>query len=261
MFEALEEELLLWSNAGDIAQLWWRDDDTTRASAQLDELLEISTRYAAPLSLATIPDGVENSLAQSVADHKQLTVLQHGFNHQNFAPADVRKMELGWHRPAEEIMAQLKTGIENLQSSFGGQFLPIMVPPWNRIDERVIARLKGIGFCGLSTLGPRKTSGMCAELIVVNVHVDIINWQQGRCFAGYEVCEAQIVAHLSAKRTGRVDAHEPTGIMSHHLVHDDGCQQFLASLFDFLGEHPAVALLDAKTVFADPLFDVPAGGA
>lgn len=250
MFELLNEELSRWSDAEKVAPFWWRDDDVQSASSQLDQLLDISARYQAPLSLAAIPDGIENSLRLSLADLKSVQLLQHGFSHRNYAPADARKMELGWHRNGEEIMQQLSTGRAHLQTLFGEQFVPVMVAPWNRIDKRVVAGLTTIGFCGLSTLGPREVRQMPAGLMVVNVHVDIIDWKQGRCFAGFKACETQIVTHLSAKRAGQVDVNEPTGIMSHHRVHDDGCQQFLASLFDFLGEHSAALLLDAKSVFA-----------
>ena len=249
MFETLSNELTYWADAGEVAQFWWRDDDAQSASNRLDDLLEISARYSTPLSLAVIPDGVQGSLIKSLTGHQPLTVLQHGFNHLNYAPADLRKMELGWHRPSEEILAQLKTGFECLQHSFSEQFVPVMVPPWNRIDEGVVGLLKESGFSGLSTLGPRVNHASTAGLKVVNVHVDIINWQQGRCFAGYEACEAQIVAHLSAKREGSVDASEPTGIMSHHRVHDAGCSEFLTSLFAFFRQQDTVEMLDAKSMF------------
>ncbi len=250
MFELLEEELLRCSDAGEVAPFWWRDDDAQSASTALDDVLEISARCRAPLSLAVVPDGLEVSLPERLTGLEHVQVLQHGFDHRNYAPADVRKMELGWHRPGEQITQQISIGFERLRALFGEQFVPVMVPPWNRIDERVIAQLQEIGFTGLSTLGPRNGLEQEAELKLVNVHVDIINWTQGRCFAGVSACEAQIVAHLSAKREGCVDANEPTGIMSHHLVHDDGCRQFLADLFEYLGTHEDAILLDAKTVFA-----------
>lgn len=250
MFEALREELSHWSAMGKITPFWWRDDDAQSASMQLEDLLEISARYQAPLSLAAIPDGLDDSLAKSLIGLEHVQLLQHGFSHRNFAPAEERKMELGWHRSGAAIMQQLHTGFQRLQTLFGEQFIPVMVPPWNRIDQRVIARLRKAGFIGLSTLGPRENSDAYNGLKVVNVHVDIINWKQGRCFAGEAACEAQIVAHLSAKRAGCIDVNEPTGIMSHHRVHDAGCQQFLVNLFEFLGAQEAAILLDAKTVFS-----------
>jgi len=249
VFEALSRELAQWAMAGRQAQFWWRDDDAQFASPELDQILEISSNCKAPLSLAVIPHGVEDTLAAALVGLESVQVLQHGYSHENHAPADLRKMELGWHRPAEVICAQLRTGFDALRALFDEQFIPVMVPPWNRIDERIIEQLPDVGLRGLSTLGPRRSTLVAEVLHQVNVHVDIINWKQGRKFAGLEICEAQIIAHLSAKRNGQAPTDEPTGIMSHHRVHDMASDAFLQALFSYLGDHSAVSMLDAQQVF------------
>ncbi len=249
MFERLGQELALWQRCSRVAQFWWRDDDAQLESAPLNQLLDISTRYDAPLSLAVIPDGVGQSLVDAVADMPSIHILQHGYNHCNYAPAELRKMELGWHRPEEQIRKQLGTGLERLRHMFGEQFVPVMVPPWNRIDSQLVALLPALGFKGLSTLGPRLSAEAVPGMQQLNVHVDIIDWKQGRCFAGVEACEAQIVTHLSAKREQRVDCEEPTGIMSHHRVQDDDSVAFLARLFEYLQQHPSAELCDVVSVF------------
>lgn len=249
MFEALGDELEKGSEAGKLAAFWWRDDDAQQPSAQLDRLLEISARHRAALSLAVIPDGVQHALAEAVSGHDQLSILQHGFSHQNYAPSGERKMELGWHRPAEQILGQITLGLNELQALFSEQLLAVLVPPWNRIDLRLVERLEYAGLCGLSTLGARQCSHAAKGLQQINVHVDIINWKQGRCFTGEEHCIEQIIAHLSAKRENRADPDEPTGIMSHHLVHDAGCWKFLDDLFGFLRNRPDACVLDARKLF------------
>jgi hypothetical protein len=248
-FELLQEELNKWSDSGHIAKFWWRDDDVQKPSAQLDKLLAINDKHHVSLSLATIPDGVQLALAECLEGRDQVCVLQHGFSHQNFAPASERKMELGWHRPAAQINAQIATGFADLQTLFGKHFVPAMVPPWNRIDPRVIAGLHAAGLHGLSTLGPREQIFPVEGVKQINVHVDIINWKQGRSFAGDEACVAQMISHLCAKREGRADIEEPTGIMSHHLVHDAGCWGFLNAVFGFLNEQENTEVLDARTIF------------
>jgi hypothetical protein len=146
-------------------------------------------------------------------------------------------------------MGQVHSGLTSLRSMFGEQFIAVMVPPWNRIDHRVVECLKGAGLSGLSTLGPRNQRCPVQDIKQINVHVDIVNWKQGRCFAGDAACIEQIVAHLSAKREGRVDSDEPTGIMSHHLVHDTGCWDFLDELFGFLACQPNARVLAAGQIF------------
>ena len=159
-------------------------------------------------------------------------------------------MELGWHRPEQAIRQQLRSGSLALEGLFGETFIPIMVPPWNRIDERVVSLLPTSGLTGLSTLGPRPQRHPVPGVMQLNVHGDIMNWRAGRCFAGEQACVEQILAHLRAKRRGEADPDEPTGIMSHHLVHDQGCWGFLEMLFALLVSLPQVKLVSAREVIA-----------
>lgn len=249
MLAALNNELEKWTDLGMTAEFWWRDDDVQRPSAPLTRLLSISEKYDAPLALAAIPDGVAPLLSQALSSCEGVSVLQHGFSHQNFAPDTERKMELGWHRSELEITAQIKLGKEKLDALFGRQFVSVMVPPWNRIDSRVITCLPDLGLVGLSTLGPRKHTMPVDGLRQVNVHLDIIDWKNGRRFAGPDRCLHQLVTHLSAKREGRADIAEPTGVMSHHLVHDSASWDFLEALFSILGQHQNAVVLGAKDCF------------
>ncbi|SEG81154.1 polysaccharide deacetylase family protein [Marinobacterium lutimaris] len=229
-WKALETELALWRESGQQATLWWRDDDAERPSDALEQLIEISDRFHVPLALATIPAGAEASLAERVKQASAVSVLQHGFSHLSHVPPSERKCELGNHRPLAEITDELGKGQAKLAELFGDAFLPVLVPPWNRLGEQVIDALPGLGFTGLSTLGPRSCKQK--RLIEVNVHADLINWKAGRCFAGEERSLAQIITHLQQRRLGEVDSSEPTGVMTHHLVHDEGVWAFLPQLFD-----------------------------
>lgn len=250
MFSGLIDELNIWSDNGKVAEFWWRDDDVQGPSEQLDQLLAISEKYQVALALAAIPDGVDVLLADRLSRHERVSVLQHGFSHRNFAPSSERKMELGWHRPGGEIQTQIESGKCGLHVIFGEQFIPVLVPPWNRIDARVVALLNKAGITGLSTLGPRKQYSPAKGLIEVNVHVDLINWKQGRSFAGAAACIEQIIKHLCAKREAHVDSDEPTGIMSHHLVQDAGCWDFLEQVFELLKSHESATIVDARSCFS-----------
>ncbi|MCP4235226.1 MAG: hypothetical protein GY770_16860, partial [Aestuariibacter sp.] len=184
MFGALVDELEQWSDSGKVAEFWWRDDDAQKPTEQLEQLLAISGRHRAAVSLATIPHGMQVSLAEALSGCDQVSILQHGFSHRNYAPSHERAMELGWHRGGEQILAQIQMGLGELEGLFGEQVVPVLVPPWNRIDSRVVKKLRNTGLRGLSTLGPREQENAAQGLKQVNVHVDIINWKQGRCFAG-----------------------------------------------------------------------------
>ena len=244
----LYRELDEWNYDGVAATLWWRDDDAQTASAELDWMLDLAQKYDAPLNLAVIPRGLNETLTHRLQSLATVTVLQHGFSHDNYAPADEKKMELGAHRPAAAVHQELANGFNILHDTFGAQFLPVLVPPWNRIATPLLAGLAQTGFGYLSTFAPRaevETVG----LRTVNTHVDIIDWKKNKSFIGAHRASEAMVAHLKGRRLGHFDGYEPTGLLTHHLVHDDGCRKFLAHLLAALDEHPAAKWLCAEDVF------------
>jgi hypothetical protein len=87
----------------------------------------------------------------------------------------------------------------------------------------------------------------------VNVHIDLVAWAEDRGFIGEEGALGGIVRHLQARRLGEVDAQEPTGILTHHLVQDEATDRFLRRLVAITEEHPGTRWLDAAEVFADAL--------
>jgi hypothetical protein len=109
-------------------------------------------------------------------------------------------------------------------------------------------QLTRLGFRGISCYGPRaKASG---TLKTVNTHVDIIDWHGSRGFIGTEPALGLLVGHLQARRQGRVDRSEPTGLITHHLVHDAASWDFLARLTERLHGHPAARWIGAPEAFA-----------
>jgi hypothetical protein len=76
------------------------------------------------------------------------------------------------------------------------------------------------------------------ELNIVNTHVDVIDWHGGRGFLGEAAALDLLIGHLSARRQGRADPDEPTGLLTHHLVHDADTWRFLENLQDFIRDHP-----------------------
>ncbi len=248
--ETLYGELDEWNYDGVGAAFWWRDDDAQTASAELEWMLDLAQTYDAPLGLAVIPLGMDDTLVSRVRSLDAVAVLQHGFSHENHAPPGEKKMELGMHRPSAVIDLELATGFKALGDAFGEQFLPVLVPPWNRIATSLSAAgLAHLGFAGLSAFGPRLERQAAAGLRVVNTHVDIIDWKKGKTFVGAPRAVEAIVAHLKGRRLGHFDSSEPTGLLTHHLVHDAHCRKFLAQLLGALDEHPAAKWLRAEAVF------------
>ncbi len=247
-WRGLEIELEHWSRAGRDATLWWRDDDAVTATAELERLLAVARQpngAQVPLCLAVIPRQADKSLAKFAEGQAKISILQHGFAHTNHAPVGEKKAELGAHRSAAAILGELVQGRDLLQALFAARLLPVLVPPWNRIALPVRSGLPGIGLSFISAYGPRAHGDRQA----VNTHADIIDWHHGRGFVGEDAALALIAGHLAARREGRTDPDEATGILTHHLVHDGACWNFLTELVYRLSRQAGVRWLAGTAIF------------
>ena len=241
----LRAELDRWSALGRRASFWWRDDDAMAPSPELDRLLALAARHGRWVALAVIPAGATPALAARLAGTPAV-VIQHGWAHRSHAPAGEKTAELGDHRPAEAVLAELIAGRTRLASLFGDRFRPALAPPWNRIGPRLSARLGEAGLTVLSGFGRREAGAGPTRL---NTHADPIDWRGGRGFAGVDRVLAPILKHLAERRTGGADPDEPTGLLTHHLVHDPEGWIFLDALLSALGRHPAAAWPDPDALF------------
>ncbi|PHQ70376.1 MAG: polysaccharide deacetylase [Sneathiella sp.] len=246
-WSALEQELDIWLSGNLTATFWWRDDDLVAPTPALDRLLHLRDHFDIPLSLAVIPEFADSALIDNLDG---CTVLQHGFQHQNFAAADEKKSEYPASRPPEEALELLAEGKDNLANMFSDQFLPVFVPPWNRIDEDIVAQLPGLGFMGISRYKARDKAFAAPKLGQVNTHIDPVNWRGNRSTIDRTDLQSMVLAHLIDRRLNRVDAQEPTGLLSHHLVHDEEIWAELFHLISFLSAHPAVRWVPVQTAFA-----------
>ena len=175
-----------------------------------------------------------------------MAVLQHGYAHENHAGEGERAIELGGQRQAARVIDELQQGWRILQDLFPGRPLPVMVPPWNRIAPELIPLLGALGYRALSCFSARQKPEAVPGLVQANCHVDIIDWRRGRRFRGEEDVIDQLCAHLQARRDGCADPGEASGVLSHHLVHDENCWRFLDTLFEQCARHPGARWLEAN---------------
>lgn len=250
----LETELDAWAEAGLAAQFWWRDDDAVEPTPALDRLLGLAARHDAPLALAVVPARATQSLGRLLNDHPLATPVQHGFAHRNHAPPREKKAELGLHRCRGLVTEELLRGRALMMSLFGRRFLPMLVPPWNRIAGGLVETLPSLGMTAVSAYGSRASAEPVAGLGQVNTHADIMRWTEPRGFLGEAEALSALYSHLQARRQGRgqtgsLDPTEPTGILTHHLAHDEEAWDFLAHLLRLLAEHDAASILSvARTL-------------
>ncbi|EPR23084.1 polysaccharide deacetylase [Agrobacterium sp. TS43] len=220
------------------ADLWLRDDDAVEPTPALDTLLDLCGGFSAPVTLAVIPEMTTDKLAQhlDVSDIAQVAV--HGWSHTNYAGKNEKKQELGSHRDPAVILDELQSGLDKLHDLHGGRLVPMLVPPWNRIDADIVKALAGLGYRTLSVFGPEKsTLPPC-----LNTHVDVIDWHGSRGGRNDDVLFAETAARIltTAENGGT------TGILTHHLVHDDNVWRFLRRLFEVTADHPAARWRSSK---------------
>jgi hypothetical protein len=222
--------------------LWWRDDDAIDATPQLETLLGLAASHRVPLGLAVIPRDATPGLAARVAEAPGVAVLQHGWSHTQHSPDARKKAELGDHRPVETVLDELVAGRRILHGLFAHRFLPVLVPPWNRIGPAVRARRGEVGLVGLSTFGPRPRG----EPHVVNTHVDLIDW-------GAQATHSRAAVFGLLHRLFEQCLHghgEPIGLLTHHLVHDEAAWQLIDEILLLSATHPAVDWPAAAPMFA-----------
>ena len=246
-WDDLTVELDAWAERGRRATLWLRDDDAQTRTGALERLLHLGERFRVPFGLAVIPDGCEPLLSKLLERYSSVSVLQHGYSHQNHAPAEQKKAEYGDHRKISTMLQELNRGNDCLSARFPDNFLPVLVPPWNRISNSLMGGLTSIGFKGLSTYQPRPRREPFVGLVQSNCHADLIDWRASRSFVGNETILEQITAHLGRRRLGDVD-DEVTGLLTHHRNHDRACWGFLECLLERTRSHPAVRWLSVSEV-------------
>jgi hypothetical protein len=244
----LAEELEHWGEAGWVATLWWRDDDAAAASAELDRLLVVAGEV--PIALAVIPALADRGLAARLAlAAAPVGVLQHGWRHADHATGG-RKSEFPPERPQTAAASDLLAGRARLNELFGATALAVLVPPWNRFDDRFLPLLAASRIGAISQAGPRRRRWPLPGVFAANIHVDLVDWSGGRGFIGEDMALDRLVGHLRGRRLGFFDRAEPTGMMTHHRVQDRAAEKFLARLLKLTLAHPAARWLAAGEVFA-----------
>jgi hypothetical protein len=237
----LEAGIRRRSDAGRPVEFWWRDDDASVSTGEVERLLKLSRSHRIPLALAVIPQEADAGLFTLL--HEHVAVLQHGTDHRNRAAAGEKKTEYPIAEPAATALARISQGMKKLAGVSG--FIPVLAPPWNRMRKDLLDKLPGIGIRGISAYGAQTRGEPAPGLRQVNTHVDIVAWRLGRRFVGEEQALSQAIKWLA------VDG--PVGWLTHHAVQDAAAWDFLERLFTVRG----VRWLSAAEAFS---YTAPAHG-
>jgi peptidoglycan/xylan/chitin deacetylase (PgdA/CDA1 family) len=244
-FEAtIVGELDRWQQAGKVAQFWLRDDDAVEPAAALDRLLDISAAFSVPLTLAVIPAHTGEALVERLRREPLSSVAVHGWSHRNHAGLGEKKQELGRHRPAQDVLSELKRGFDQLTALYGERFVPMLIPPWNRIDAALVPQLAGLGYRALSVYGPERQ----AALPLINTHADVMDWHGTRGGRDPQALAVEIAVRLKHM----FDHGGAMGLLTHHLVHDAAVWDFMTALFKATAHHPACRWTPVADILQKP---------
>ena len=248
-FAALHEELDQWQKEGRHCPLWWRDDDLSTDTPALRTLADMAERNGVPVLVAVIPGRASASLAQDTAAMSLLSFCQHGLHHRNNEPEGNPPSEFGTSRPLDAVAADLREGRDRMVALFGERFLPVFVPPWNRLRREGMAVLKELGMRGAS-MYEGETDGFDVVVPVVNTHMDILVWASSppiACRSTDELVGRLVTLLRSARATAEPVA--PVGILTHHLPMNADSWTFMQRLFDATQAHSCVRWLSPSELF------------
>lgn len=245
MLTELVRELDAFAARGQRMPFWWRDDDAAAPTRELRRLLDLQAESGAPLTLAVIPATATPDLARVVAECDAVSVVQHGYSHENHAPDGQKKCEFPADRPVAESLAAIRAGRTHLLDLCGKQVTPVFVPPWNRIAPNLLPHLPRMGLQGISTFRTRSGNWAAPGLMQVNTHLDPADWANGAAFRGDSATCAPAIPHMQA-----FGAHgEPLGLLTHHARHDEATWDFLRRFLLTTGAHPGAVWVDVTRAF------------
>jgi hypothetical protein len=244
-WDALSRELDIWQARGQCARFWWRDDDAEDLSPALEVLLASRDYAGVPLAIAVIPVGASERLAVAVRPIAGVRILQHGWDHQNHAPAGKPRGEFAEGRNPQDVAAELAKGRGRLQMLFGPQCLPVLVPPHNFLARSLSGIVADEGFHFVSVEGD--FTGL--PIACRNVHIDPIDWRLVAA-NGEGTLVRQALSALRLRRFGLLSPASPIGIVTHHLKHDADIWQSTARLLSCLTAHPSAAFPPLAEIFA-----------
>lgn len=246
-WEPIDTMLRELEGSGRRLRFWWRDDDAVEATSQLERLIGISARYQVPVLLAVIPLGANSSLSDRLKSETLLVPAVHGLGHINHAGPDEKKQELGAHRPLDQVLDDLTLGRRALSDLFGEGLANVLVPPWNRIAQDVIAHLPELGFSGLSCFGPEEKVESVPGLRIHNCHIDPIDWHGSRSLLGPEMLISTVRQAFETRADMAQDL--PIGLLTHHLIHDENIWHFVEGFLERTAQSPACAWADPRRLF------------
>lgn len=221
---------------------WWRDDDAGINASELMRLLDLRRRLDVPLVVSTVPAWLTLECRSLLANTEGTFVAQHGFDHSDHAALGQKSVELGGTAAPDWVIERIEQGRQWLGTGDISNLLALMVPPWNRLSESVLAALPTLGFLSISTF-VKDQRGLLYGLKHVNCHVDPILWREGKRPMTATELTAETIKQLT-------EGHErPTGLLTHHLDMAATDYALMEAYLGILAKHPMIEFRSPTTLF------------
>lgn len=225
-------------------RFWWRDDDAVARTAQLERLLQLQLDLNVPLNLGVVPGLLNRSLVDCLHAYPQVTVLVHGWLHQNHCTNETSNSEFPLTRPVEDMKTELANALSTLRQAFGKQCIPVFVPPWNQFPVDLEPTLVELGYSGISlgSGGMRGVNFQKQGLIRADTHMEPINWNT----LGLHNVAASARGFARRLREG---SRGPFGLLTHHLAHNPEIWEFSARFWQMISNHERAKVVSARMIF------------
>lgn len=226
-WQALMDEFTKWDTLKTRPKIWFRDDDVSKVTPAFETIISLFAKHETQLFAAAIPGLITgDDLRHLSQDHPNVTFWQHGYDHSNHALKGQKKIELGGAWPLNKARECLSNGKKKLEDLFGEKFEPIMVPPWNRIDDDFL------DFTASTYKAVSLYQNASPDLVFqhINCQIDLIDWANQKSFIGTETALSALILELQKRRFGIIASDQPIGILLHHLDHTPELTDFLGML-------------------------------
>lgn len=242
-FEARLSALLAAGLGRGPLRVYCRADDVGMGGTAFCEMITCFARHKVPLALAVVPSWLPLGLSRLGRDMDFADPLwslhQHGYRHASTARSG-KKMEFGPDMPGDAKRRLLAAGRDMLRRAFGGRFVPLFTPPWNRCDQTTMEILRELGFAGTSRWqGALPAVPLGLRELPVNVDLHIRKEADP---------EAQLCGLLAELRGALSLGY--LGLMLHHQRQTGASLEFLDLLLGRLAASGNVRFVDARTALA-----------
>lgn len=206
---------------GRTAGVFFRADDVGIPEPLVIRLMELFLFHDIPLALAVIPTWmtVDRWNAFRPLDREAKHLWQwhvHGWRHFNHEPVG-KKQEFGPSRSSEQLLQDLRLGLNRLEKILENRLTRVFTPPWNRCDIRTMEYLTSLEYLAVS----RNKDSLPAPvtgLMDIPVNVDLHTRKEPDPADGWRFLFQELENGIASGRCG---------VMIHH-------SRMNSAAFDFL---------------------------